>query len=120
VPTEAEVAAGWPPVGLPVPLASLDLTAFEDASVHAVVDLAVDPPGAVNAVAMTFRADPYGDVAHTLDPWQWPTSSWATSVWVLPDTLCVEPGAALRVSYRRRIMGARDGLTCEVVARGPS
>ena len=116
VPTEAEVAAEWPPVGRPVPLTSVDLTAFEDASVRARADLVVHAPGAVNAVAVTFRADLHGDVAHTLDPWQWPTSSWATSVWVLPDTLCVEPGAVLRVSYRRRIMGARDGLTCEVVA----
>jgi precorrin-6B methylase 2 len=117
VPTEAEVAAAWPPAGPPAPLVSLDLTAFEDASVRADVDLVVDAPGAVNAVAVTFRADLFGDIAHTLDPWKWPTSSWATSVWVLPDTAHVGPEAALRVSYRRRITGARDGLTCKVVAR---
>ncbi|MGZ4415204.1 MAG: hypothetical protein ACXVRZ_12665, partial [Gaiellaceae bacterium] len=117
VPTEAEVAAAWPPVGSPVPLVSLDLTAFEDASVRADVDLVIDRPGAVNAVAVTFRADLYGDVAHTLDPWTWPTSSWATSVWVLPDTLNAGPEAALRVHYRRRIVGVRDGLTCELVER---
>ena len=117
VPTEAEVAAAWPPVGPPVSLVSLDLTAFEDASVRADADLLIDPPGAVNAVAVTFRADLYGSVAHTLDPWRWPTSSWATSVWVLPDTLHVGPEVALRVRYRRRIIDARDGLTCELVGR---
>ena len=52
-------------------------------------------PGAVNAVAVTFRADLHGDIAHTLDPWTWPTSSWATSVWVLPDPLCVGPRGGL-------------------------
>ena len=118
VPTEAEVAAGWLPVGPPVPLVSLDLTAFEDASVRADADLVVDPPGAVNAVAVTFRANLYGSVTHTLDPWTWPTSSWATSVWVLPDTLDIGPEAVLRVHYRRRVIGARDGLTCELVERG--
>ena len=115
MPTEAEVAAAWPPVGPPVVLAKLDLTSFEDASVSASADLVVDAPGAVNAVAVTFRADLYGTVAHTLDPWTWPTSSWATSVCVLPDALHVGPGAVLRVHYSRRAQGAPDGLTCEVV-----
>ena len=117
VPTEAEVAAAWSAVGPPATLVALDLTAFDDASVCADADLAVGEPGAVNAVAVTFRADLFGDIAHTLDPWTWPTSSWATSVWVLPDTLCVGPRAALRVHYRRRVAGERDGLTCEVVDR---
>ena len=114
-PIEAEVAAAWPPVGPPVVLAELDLTSFEDASVSASADLVIDAPGAVNAVAVTFRADLYGTVAHTLDPWRWPTSSWATSVCVLPDALHVGPGAVLRVHYSRRAQGAPDGLTCEVV-----
>ena len=114
-PTEAEVAATWPPVGPPIVLAVLDLTAFGAATVCASADLTLDPPGAVNAVAVTFRADLYGAVAHTLDPWTWPTSSWATSVWVLPDPLHVGPDAALRVHYNRRVRGTPDGLTCEVV-----
>ena len=115
MPTEAEVAATWPPVGLPVVLAVLDLTSFEEASVSASADLVVDAPGAVNAVAVTFRADLHGTVAHTLDPWTWPTSSWATSVWVLPDRLDVGPDSALRVQYRRRADGRPDGLRCEIV-----
>ncbi len=115
MPTEAEVAATWPPVGLPVVLAVLDLTSFEEASVSASADLVVDAPGAVNAVAVTFRADLHGRVAHTLDPWTWPTSSWATSVWVLPDRLDVGPDSALRVQYRRRADGRPDGLRCEIV-----
>jgi precorrin-6B methylase 2 len=118
MPTEAEVAAAWPPVGRPGVLAELDLTTFEDASVRASTDLLVDAPGgAVNAVAVTFRAALHGTIAHTLDPWTWPTSSWATSVWVLPDRLDLQPGAALRVHYNRRAADAPDGLTCEVVER---
>jgi predicted RNA methylase len=117
VPTEAEVATAWRPVGPTVPLVSVDLAAFESASVSADVDLAIEEPGAVNAVAVTFRADLFEGIVHTLDPWTWPTSSWATSVWVLPDTLFVDSRTALRVRYRRRIAGARDGLTCEVVDR---
>jgi protein arginine N-methyltransferase 1 len=120
MPTEAEVAAMWPPVGPPTALVSLDLTAFEEASVHASADLFVDAPGAVNAVAVTFRAALYGTVAHTLDPWTWPTSSWAVSVWVLPDPLHVGPGSALRVHYNRRIRRTPDGLTCEVVEAASS
>ena len=120
MPTEAEVAAAWPPVGPPVVLAALDLTTFGEASVRASADLVVDAPGAVNAVAVTFRAALHGTIAHSLDPWAWPTSSWATSVWVLPDRLDLGPGAALRVHYTRRVRHARDGLTCEVVHRAAS
>ena len=114
-PTEAEVAATWPPVGPPKVLAVFDLTAFDIATVRAVADLALDSPGAVNAVAVTFRVDLHGTIAHTLDPWTWPTSSWATSVWVLPDPLLVASNSALRVRYNRRVRGTPDGLTCEVV-----
>jgi precorrin-6B methylase 2 len=114
-PTEAEVAATWPPVGPPIVLGVLDLTAFEAATVRTAADLTLEAPGAVNAVAVTFRADLHGAIAHTLDPWTWPTSSWATSVWVLPDPLYVGPHAALRVHYNRRVRGTPDGLTCEIV-----
>ena len=117
MPTEAEVVAAWPSVGPPVTLAALDLATFADASVRARADLVVDEPGAVNAVAVTFRAALSGDLEHTLDPWRWSTSSWATSVWVLPDPLQVGAEAALRVRYNRRAHGAPDGLNCEVVER---
>jgi hypothetical protein len=110
------VAGGGPPVVL----SSVDLTAFEEASVRAVADLVVDPPGSVNAVAVTFRAALHGAIAHTLDPWTWPASSWATSVWVLPDLVHVGPRDALRVYYNRRTDGAADGLTCETVERHAS
>ncbi len=56
MPTEAEIAAAWPPVGPTVVLAEIDLTTFRDASVRASADLRVDAPGAVNAVAVTFSA----------------------------------------------------------------
>ena len=57
-PTETEVAARWPPAGPPVALVTLDLTAIEDASVDAAADLTVEPGCTVNAVAVTFRAEP--------------------------------------------------------------
>jgi len=115
MPTEAEVASKWPPAGPPVELVTLHLTTFDTASVRASADLVVDAPRMVNAVAVTFRADLYGTIGHTLDPWTWPTSSWATSVWVLPDRLDLGPDAGLRVHYHRRFHGSPDGLTCEVV-----
>jgi precorrin-6B methylase 2 len=114
MPAEAEVVANWPPVGPAIPLADLDLMTFEEASVQVRADLVVDAPGLVNAVAVTFRAGLYGRIEHTLDPWTWPTSSWATSVWVLPEPMDVGPGAALRVHYSRRADGAPDALTCEL------
>jgi len=119
-PTEAEVAARWPAVGSPAVLAALDLASFEDASIDAETDLAVDLPGDVNAVAVTFRADLYGAVTHTLDPWMWPTSSWATSVWVFPDQVEVGPEAILRLHYTRRVAGSPDRLSFEVVEPGAS
>jgi protein arginine N-methyltransferase 1 len=115
---EGEVVATWPPVGPPAVLASVDLTTFEEASVRACTDLAVDPPGQVNAVAVTFRACLHDGVAHTLDPWTWPSSSWATSVWVLPEPADVGPGSTLRAHYHRRVAGKPDGLTVELVDRG--
>ena len=118
LPAEAEVVAAWPPVGPPAALAAIDLTTFADASVHASADLVLDEPGSVNAVAITFRAALYGAIEHTLDPWTWPTSSWAVSVWVLPDVLELGADAALRVSYDRRAGGTFDGITCEVVQKG--
>jgi hypothetical protein len=85
--------------------------------VHAVADLVVDPPGPVNAVTVTFRARLHGAIAHALDPWTWPSSSWATSAWVLPEPVHVGPASALRASYHRRVAGKPDGLTVEVVGR---
>jgi hypothetical protein len=102
-------------VGSATVLAEVDLAAFEEPSLQAVADLVVDPPGRVNAVAITFRADLYGAISHTLDPWRWPSSSWATSVWTLPDPLQAPPGTALRLRYNRRVRGTADGLSCEVV-----
>ena len=89
---EGEVVAAWPPAGPPAVLTSVNLTTFEDASVHASSDLVVDPPGRVNAITVTFRARLHDALAHTLDPWTWPSSSWATSVWVLPRAGACRPG----------------------------
>jgi precorrin-6B methylase 2 len=117
-PTEGEVLARWPPVGPPVRLAALNLNSLDTTSIHASADLVVDAPRAVNAVAMTFHAALHGPMAHTLDPWRWPASSWATSVWTFADTLQLRPGDTLRVRYKRRVDRAPDGLTYEVVEQG--
>ena len=111
-PTEAEVVAQWPTVGPPVTLATVALDRYQRPIVDAAADLAVTGP--VNAVAVTFRAHLHGTIVHTLDPWRWPSSSWATSVWVLPDVVRVGPRDTLRVRYSRRVHGRADGLTCEV------
>jgi hypothetical protein len=58
---------------------------------------------------------PHGAIAHTLDPWRWPASSWATSVWVFPDRLHIGPGALLGVRYSRRVAGRPDRLSYEVL-----
>jgi protein arginine N-methyltransferase 1 len=119
MPTEAEVVARWTPVGPSAVLATVDLTSFGEAVVEGAADLVTHTASALNAVAVTFRADLHGEVAHTLDPWRWPSSSWATSVWVLSDAVQVGPRAALRVRYSRRVSGTPDGLTCELVERTP-
>jgi len=113
--TEGEVVATFPQAGPAVDLATIDLATYEKPLLAAGADLAVDPPGMVNAVATTFSAGLHGDISHTVDPWRWPASSWATSVWVLPDTVAVGPGEVLRVRYHRRVPGHADGITCDVV-----
>jgi len=113
-PTEAEVLAGWPPVGPPVTLARVDLGRYERPTVDALADLPLEPRAVINAIAVTFRAHLHGTIVHTLDPWRWPSSSWATSVWVLPDALRVGTRERLRVRYTRRAAGRADGLTCHV------
>jgi precorrin-6B methylase 2 len=115
--TEGEVVATWPPVGPSVELARVDLTTFDEPSVNASADLLVEPSGQVNGIALTFRAELYEGVSHTLDPWKWPASSWATSVWVLSDPIEVSAGSALRVHYHRRVPGVPDGLTWELLNR---
>jgi precorrin-6B methylase 2 len=111
-PTEAEVVAHWPPAGPPVTLATVALERYQRPSIDAAAELVVTGP--VNAVAVTFRAHLHDSVVHTLDPWRWPSSSWATSVWVLPDAVQVGPRDTLRVRYTRRVPGRADGLTCDV------
>jgi precorrin-6B methylase 2 len=115
--TEGEVVAAWQPVGPPVDLATVDLATFDEPSVHASTDLVVGPPGHVNGIALTFRADLYEGISHTLDPWTWPASSWGTSVWVLPDPIEVGAESLLRVEYHRRVPGVPDGLTWELMDR---
>jgi hypothetical protein len=115
--TEGEVVATWTPVGPPVELATVDLATFEEPSLHASTDLVVGPPGHTNGIALTFRAELYEGISHTVDPWTWPTSSWATSVWVLSDPIEVSADMLLRVEYHRRLPGVPDGLTCELVNR---
>ena len=116
--SEGEVVGRWPAAGPVAVLGRIDLTTLEDASLRCACDLEVDSPAPVNGVAVTFRAHLHGDRTHTLDPWRWPSSSWATSVWVLPDGASVRDGEALRVEYRRRLPGVPDGLGVEVVTRG--
>ena len=115
--TEGEVVTTWPPVGPPVELTRLDLTVYDEPSVRASADLIVEPPGHVNGIALTFRAELYKGISHTLDPWRWPASSWATSVWVLSDPIEVTADSVLRVDYHRCIPGVPDGLTCELQNR---
>ena len=116
--TEGEVVATWPQAGRPAALATIDLATFTEPTVDASVDLVVEPPGQVNAVALTFRAELGDGISHTMDPWRWPASSWATSVWVLGEPVAVGDGSVLRARYRRRVPGVADGLVCEVVDAG--
>jgi precorrin-6B methylase 2 len=113
-PTEAEVLAQWPRVGPPITLATVQLGRYEQPTVDASGALTVADTTWVNAIAITFRAHLHGGVVHTLDPWRWPSSSWATSVWVLPDALRVGAADTLRVRYCRRVQGRADGLSCDV------
>jgi predicted RNA methylase len=113
-PTEAEVLALWPQVGAAVALAKVELGRYERPTVDGSAELVVAPDAEVNAVAVTFEAHLHGSIVHALDPWRWPTSSWATSVWVLPDAIRIPAGNTLRVRYTRRVPGRPDGLTCHV------
>jgi precorrin-6B methylase 2 len=113
-PTEAEVLAQWPPIGPPVALATVELGRYQRPTVDAVAAVVVADTTWVNAIAVTFRAHLHGSVIHTLDPWRWPSSSWATSVWVLGDPVRLRAADTLRLRYCRRVQGRADGLSCEL------
>ena len=112
-PSEGELVATWPPVGPPAVLSRIDLATFEDASMDATAELTIPGGGALNAVAVTFRAELHGSVVHELDPWTWPASSWATAVWFLPGSIQLDAESNLRVHYRRPAYGTPE-LTCDV------
>jgi len=114
-PADDETIAGWMPVGPPVALTTVDLATFEEVARQASTDLTVVADATVNAVAITLRADLDDTVAHALDPWTRPRSTWATSIWLLPEPVPVGPGSALRMRYSRLAPGTPDGLRCEVV-----
>lgn len=115
-PVEAETVSQWPPVGPVATLATIDFATFDHPHVTATAELELDEPGEVNAVAVTFRADLFGEIEHTLDPWTWPLSSWATAVWVFPESVHVADGELLRVVYRHHVPEHADGLTYELTA----
>jgi protein arginine N-methyltransferase 1 len=115
-PTEGELISAWPAAGPPAILATIDLSAVRKASVQADAEVAARP-GPVNAIAVTFRATLHERISHELDPWTWPLSSWATSVWVLPATLHIGRGSVLRVHYRHRVHNEPDGISCDLVER---
>ena len=87
---------------------------------RAFTDLVVDPPGPVNVVAVTFRARLHDGITHTLDPWKWPSSSWATSVWVFLEPVYVGSGSALRAYYHRRAPGKPYGSPSRSSAVAPA
>ncbi len=66
-----EASQYWPcsqPIRLDAAIDWLERTTLDEPSVAASGDLFVEPPGQVNAIALTFRAELYGDLTHTLDP----------------------------------------------------
>jgi hypothetical protein len=104
-------------VGTPGELVTVDLAEFDDASVRASMDVEVTHRTEVNALALTFQAGLHGQLTHTLDPWRWPVSSWATSVWALSQPVQVDRCEALQVEYRHRVSGLSDGLFAQITSR---
>ena len=109
------MVATWTQVGPPVVLATLEPTTFTEPSVVASTDLVVEPPGQLNPVALAFRAGLYAAISRPRSV-VLAASSWATSVWVLPDPVRV--GAGVGPSGARRVAGGTDGLTYELVDSG--
>ena len=105
--------------GPPAELVSIDLTAFGSLEVTASADLVVERDGPVHAVVVTFRADLAGEITLTPDPWVSGGSAWSTSAWFLSEPIETERGTVLRVTYRRRVPGRADGLTCVLAGNGP-
>ncbi len=118
MPTEAEVVAAWPPVGPPAVLHEVDLATFSDASVRASADLAVDEPGTVNAVAVTFRAALHGRSSTRSIPGRGRPRAGPPPCGCSRSRSRLGEGSALRVRYTRRARDAPDGLTCEIIQMG--
>ena len=92
--TEGEVVATWPQVGL---AGRARVAGPHELQRARRCDASCGPRGRAagrgrTRSRVTFRARLHDGIAHTLDPWTWPASSWATSVWVLPDAGRGRPG----------------------------
>ena len=112
-PSEGAMVAGWPPLGPAVKLASVDLASFESHQVHARSELVVEEHGTVDAILLTFRAELHDGIEFLHEPQADRFSSWAFSVWFLPEPIEARAGTRLHVEYRRRVSGRPDGLGCE-------
>jgi len=113
-PSEGAMVAAWPPLGPAVKLAAVDLEAFDSPQVDAGAGLVVEEPGTVHAILLTFRAELHDGIGFVHEPVVGRFSSWAFSVWFLPEPIEARAGTRLRVGYRRLVPGLPDGLTCEL------
>jgi hypothetical protein len=112
LPTSGNEVSAWTRMGADSELLNLDFGAIEASEVHASAELAITEKGSADAVLVTFRADLADGIEFVQEPRADEFSSWASSVWNLPEPIEVEPGSALRVEYRRHVPGVADGLSC--------
>jgi precorrin-6B methylase 2 len=118
---EGMSAATWPPLGPPSRLVDIDLETVDSTSVEARAELTIEHGGSVDAILVTFMAELTDEIHLVGEPRRDESSSWDSSVWFLPEAIEVTEGSRLRVEYRFGVVGAPDGLRCELmVLRWPS
>ena len=113
-PSEGSMVAAWQPLAPPAKLASVDLALFETPEFSASTDVLVEEPGTIDAILLTFRANLHDGIGFVHEPQAGGFSSWAFSVWFLPEPIEARAGTRLQVGYRRLVTGSPDGLTCEM------
>lgn len=111
---EGMAVAAWPVLGPSTPLVDIDLAAFETTAVEGVTSIAIERPGVVDAILLTFEAVLTSSLSLPGPPWPDTPSSWDVSTWFLPEPLTVQAGTRLEVRYRYGVPGETDGLECRL------
>jgi predicted nicotinamide N-methyase len=109
---DPESASDLPPLSDPAILADLTLAAFERVQVEGDATVPVRTAGGLNGIVLYFEVQLAPSVSLSTEPRTSSLqSSWRNPVWYYNEPLAVSEGDDIRVSFRYRVPGQRNGVT---------